>query len=344
LARSSTDVVAALRRDSRPTMLVDVLNPARDAQHLTLGEDTAGAVEVAACRTAGISDRRLHQLVQTGRWQSPFPRVYVTFSGPIPLPTMLYAALMYAGERSTLSHASAGRCWRVCREPDVIHLTVPYDRQVDHQERLAIHRSRTLTEVDIHPTFRPRRTTIERTVVDLLGGCKDADAALGLVADSFRDRLSSPGKLRLTLERLPQTRWRRVVLDALPDLQAGAQSPLELRDARLRRVHGLPSGRRQAWRLADGAEFLDILIEEWQLHVELDGRFGHDRAQERWRDMKRDNRSEILQLRELRYGWADMIDQPCEVAIQQAVILRQQGWPGGFTRCPACPPTLPPDL
>lgn len=266
------------------------------------------------------------------------------FSGPIPLLTVQHAALMYAGERSALSHESVGRFWRLCREPDAIHLTVPYDRQVDHQERLAIHRSRTLTEVDIHPTFRPRRTTVERTVVDLLGSSMNADAALGLVADSFRDRMSSPDKLRLALERLTQTRWRRIVLDALPDLKEGAQSPLEVRDTKLRRAHGLPSGTRQACRLADGAEFLDLLIEEWQLHVELDGRFGHDRAQERWRDMKRDNRSEILQLRELRYGWADVIDRPCEVAIQQAVILRQQGWPGGFKRCPACPPILPTDL
>jgi hypothetical protein len=42
--------------------------------------------------------------------------------------------------------------------------------------------------------------------------------------------------------------------------------------------------------------------------------------------MRRDNRSEVMRLRELRYGWADMVDKPCEVAIEQAVILRQQGW------------------
>jgi hypothetical protein len=293
---------------------------------------------------AGLSQRQLHRLVQTGRWQSPFPRVYVVFSGPIPLMTMQYAALSYAGDGAVLSHESAGCCWRLCSNPHLVHLSVPYRRPVSAQPGLAIHRSRKLCEDDVHPRFRPGRTTIERTVLDLLQRTHNADEALGLVADSFRGRLSTPEKLRVALDRLPQTRWRKVVLEALPDLRAGAQSALELRDAQLRRRHGLPQGRRQASRLADGSEFLDVLIEEWQLHVELDGRFGHDRARERWRDMRRDNRSEVLRLRELRYGWADMVDKPCAVAIEQAVILRQQGWPGPFTPCPDCPRSLPPDL
>jgi hypothetical protein len=122
--------------------------------------------------------------------------------------------------------------------------------------------------------------------------------------------------MRQALERRARTPWRKVILEALPDLSAGAQSPLELRDATLRRRHGLPMGTRQARRLADGSEYLDVLIEEWRLHIEIDGRLGHDRAQDVWRDMKRDNRSEMQRLRELRYGWADVVDRPCQVSGQ----------------------------
>jgi hypothetical protein len=270
--------------------------------------------------------------------------VYVVFSGPIPLVTMQFAALLYAGSGAMLSHPSAGHCWRLCREPPDIHITVPYARKVREQPGLVIHRSRTVSDEDVHPVFRPRRTTIDRTVLDLLSSQATADAALGLVADALRDNRTSPRRIRHALERLPKTRWRQVVLDALPDMRSGAQSLLELRDAKLRRLHGLPAGRRQAGRLADGTEYLDVLVEEFQLHVELDGRLGHDRAREQWRDMKRDNRSEVLRLRELRYGWADMVDRPCEVAIQQAIVLRQQGWTSPFTRCPACPGHLPAGL
>jgi hypothetical protein len=216
-----------------------------------LGHETGGAVDLATYRRAGLTDERVRWLVNSGRWQAPFPRVWVTFSGPIPLLTRQYAALSYAGAGAVLSHWSAGRCWRLCREPPAIHVTVPYHREVDDRPALVLHRSRTLTDHDAHPTFNPRRTTIERTVLDLLPEQTTADAALGLVSDSFREKLSSPAKLRAALERRPQTRWRKVVLDALPDLRAGAQSPLEVRDARLRRRHGLPAGRRQASRLAD---------------------------------------------------------------------------------------------
>jgi hypothetical protein len=229
----------------------------------------------------------------------------------------------------------------LCPEPATVHLTVPYHRQVDEQPRLTIHRSRTLSDVDIHPVFRPTRTRIERTVLDLLADRTTANAALGLVADSIRGGLSSPDALRAALALRPMTRWRRVVLDALPDLRAGAQSVLEVREATLRRRHGLPAGERQVRRLTGGAEYLDVLVAEFGLHVEVDGRLGHDRAREVWRDMQRDNRSEMRGLRHLRYGWADIVDRPCEVAIEQGQVLRQQGWTGRFIRCPRCPHGLP---
>ena len=304
----------------------------------SLGDATAGAVHLEECHAVGLSDRQLHWLVASGRWQSPYRRVYVVFSGPIPLLTMQYAALLYAGAGAGLSHESSGRCWRLCLEPPDIHLTVPYLRVVDEQPGLIVHRSRTLVPEDIHPAFSPPRTRVERTVLDLLAGRTTADAALGLVADSLRAPQCTPDSLRAALQLRPRTRWRKVVLEALPDLRAGAQSPLELHDAGLRRSHGLPAGSRQARRLADGTEYLDVLIEEWNQHIELDGRLGHDRARELWRDMKRDNRSEVANLRHLRYGWADLIDRPCDVAREQALVLRQQGWTGRLRPCPACRP------
>ena len=314
-----------------------MLNPIRDQNLLGLGADSAGAIDIYASRRAGLSDQRVHWLVDTGRWQNPFPRVFVTFSGPVPANTMQFAALLYAGAGSSLSHYTAGALWRLVPPSEAIHLTVPYLRDVDPQPNLVIHRSKTLRDGDVHPALTPRRTRIERTVVDLLATRRSADAALGLVASAIRGRQTDAERLRGLITDLPKTRWRKVILEALPDVAAGAHSPLEIRDARLRRKHGLPQGERQWRRLSDGAEYLDVLIAEYGVHIELDGRLGHDAAREKWRDMRRDNRSEIARLRHLRYGWADMVDRPCEVAAQQAEVLIQQGWPGRLKRCPACP-------
>jgi hypothetical protein len=269
-----------------------------------LPADSAGAVSLDQCLAAGLTPRQLHWLLESGRWQLPFPRVYVTFSGPIPAATIQQAAILYAGEGAALSHESAGALWRLCTTPPKVHVVVPYRRQVDDQPTLELHRSRTLTPDDVHPAFRPARTAVDRTVIDLLSMKRSADAALGLVGDAIRSRLTTADRLRTAIQEKPKTRWRKIVLDALPDIGAGAHSPLEVRDAAIRRRHGLPQGVRQAKRLTDGAEYLDVLIERYQLHIELDGRLGHDRTRERWRDMRRDNRSEVAGMRHLRYGWA----------------------------------------
>lgn len=221
-------------------------------------------------------------------------------------------------------------------------MSVPYGRDVADQPGLVVHRSRTLSAAD--SIGLPPRTTIERTVLDLLRARPSADAALGLAADALRARRTTAARLRAALTAQPTTRWRQVLLDALPDLDRGAQSPLELRDAALRRRHGLPAGDRQVRRTDEGVEYLDVVIAEYALHVELDGRLGHDRARELWRDMRRDNRSEVAGLRHLRYGWSDIVDRSCAVAAQQAIILRQQGWTGKFRVCPDCPEPLPPGL
>ncbi|HVW81335.1 MAG TPA: hypothetical protein VHB69_10405 [Mycobacteriales bacterium] len=314
-----------------------MINPKRDPGLVSLGQESAGAVDLYTCRVVGLTDDRIRWLVESGRWQSPLPRIYVTFSGPIPLETMHFAALQYAGEGAALSHESAGALWRLCKPPPLVHLTVPYARDVGDQPGLALHRSRTLDGKAVHASLQPSRTTIERTVMDLLSNKRSADSALGLVTDAVRSRQTTPDRLRAAIHELPKTRWRRIVLDALPDLNAGAHSPLELRDAALRRRHGLPQGTRQSRRQADGAEYLDVLIEEYGVHIELDGRLGHDAARQQWRDMRRDNRSELAGMRHLRYGWADIVDRPCEVAAQQARILTQQGWPGALKRCAKCP-------
>jgi hypothetical protein len=320
-----------------------VLNPRRDSHLLSLGIDSERIVHLDQCIQAGLTVAKLHWLVSSGRWQSPLPRVYATFSGPIPYSARLIAAVLYAGDAAALSHATAGHRHRLCPRPSEIHVTVPYRRKVDEQPGLVLHRSRTLLDQAEVVGFPPT-TTPERTVLDLLDLQPTVTAALALIGDAIRTRRTTAARLRMAIEASPCTRWRRPVLKAMPDVEAGAHSLLELEDATNRRRHGLPKGRRQKRRAADGTEYLDVFIEEWDVHVELDGRLGHDRTREIWRDMRRDNRSEVAQVRHLRYGWADMLDRGCEVAIQQAVVLRQQGWPGTFKRCPKCPSRLPAGL
>lgn len=306
--------------------------------------NASGIVSLDECRAAAISDRKTEWMVASGRWQYVYPRVLATFSGPVPYEAQLVAALKYAGTDAALSHATAGHDLGLCKRPAFIHVLVPYSREVEDQPGLKIHRSRRISATDRVCRNGVMQTSVDRTVIDLLEVRWNADGALGLIGDAIQSRLTTVEQLRANLVEARCAKWRRVVLEALPDVERGAYSALEIRDAKMRRRHGLPTGRRQVRRLADGTELLDVVVEECRTHVELDGRLGHNRTQERFRDMRRDNRSARAGLRHLRYGWADMFDRECEVAIEQAVIYRQEGWTAPFKRCASCPRTLPPGL
>ena len=66
--------------------------------------------------------------------------------------------------------------------------------------------------------------------------------------------------------------------------------------------------------------------------MELDGRLGHE-GEGAFRDRARDNVTTISGKASLRFGWADVDAQACEVAQDVAVLLWFRGWRGNLTRC-----------
>lgn len=74
--------------------------------------------------------------------------------------------------------------------------------------------------------------------------------------------------------------------------------------------------------------------ERWGLIVELDGREAHP-ADEAFRDMRRDNETTLSGRTTLRYGWRDVVGEPCVAAGQVALARQQRGWPGSLRRCGA---------
>jgi hypothetical protein len=113
------------------------------------------------------------------------------------------ADLSYLGcdSGAVLSHETAGHAHGLCVAPSQIHVSVPYERDVAGQRGLVVHRSRTLVPANV--VGSPPRTTIERTVLDLLRKQRSADAALGLVSDALRARRTTPARMRAALVNEP---------------------------------------------------------------------------------------------------------------------------------------------
>jgi hypothetical protein len=180
----------------------------------------------------------------------------------------------------------------------------------------------------------PPRLSVEDTVLDL---CDQSDQAevVGWVAAAVQRRLTTPQRLRRRIDGRDRARHRRLILSLIEDVAVGAESPIEIAYLNdVERAHGLLCGDRQ--RRPVGSTYVtDVKYDPYALLVELDGKLGH-LGKGRFRDMRRDNTHVLLGRMTLRFGHADVLTSPCEVAVQVAELLIRCGWGGLPAPCPRC--------
>lgn len=185
---------------------------------------------------------------------------------------------------------------------------------------------------------RLRRTLLQRTlepgdIVLDLADALDASSTIGLCTDAIRDRWTSPQRLNDLLDARLRHRHRTLISELMEDAQEGAESPLEHRYVRgVERPHGLPRASRQ---VRVGPNIVDGWYHEWNCAIEMDGwRFHKDRVQS---DARADADRAALGITTLRFGWDDIVVNPCRTARQVASVLQRNGWNGHIRRCPSCP-------
>lgn len=251
---------------------------------------------------------------------------------------MLWAAVLYAGPGAMLSHRTAAELTGLADSPrELVHVTVPADRRVSREPGIVIHLSTRARDI-VHPARLPPQTRIEETVLDLVDGARKIDDAVGWVTRGLGRRLTTQARLRDALGERPRLRWRRELTELLSPDAAGLLSVLERRyDRGVARPHGLPAGARQVRaRRGDRTEYRDVLYEQYATCVELDGQLAHP-AEERWREIRRDNAVAADGGVTLRYGWLDLTVWSCQTAAEVDRVLRRRGFPGGRPCSPACP-------
>jgi hypothetical protein len=94
--------------------------------------------------------------------------VYATFTGPLPFPSRLWAALLHAGADAVASHLSAGHLQGLVDEaPTVVDVSVPDAHRVTARPGPWVHRARAHA-VRRHPARSVPQTLVEDTVLDLV--------------------------------------------------------------------------------------------------------------------------------------------------------------------------------
>ncbi|HEY5879202.1 MAG TPA: hypothetical protein VIU11_09835 [Nakamurella sp.] len=310
---------------------------------------------VAAEQGGLISRRQLLELgltrsvaatnVDNGRWQRVHLGVYATFTGTISPEQEVWAALLYAGRGAAACCSTALWLFGVIdQKPDALHISIPEARRVERLPDVRMHRRRALNRRDtpVHPAAAPPRIRIEESLLDECATLPEADV-VGLILRAIQRRKTTPGRIEGAISARSSQPRRALLRDLLAEAEEGVASPLELHYRRRVEVpHRLPIGRRNLLdvTVSGRKRYRDVEYERWRLIVELDGQEAHPPDQA-FRDMRRDNETTLTGRDVLRFGWRDVVGEPCVAAAQVALALQQRGWPESIGRCgPDC--SIPP--
>lgn len=284
-----------------------------------------GVLTKGQCVAHGLTRHSLDRLVREG-WQRLAPGIYFTQPGEPGFRAWALAATAYAGPGSCVGlHGAAHLHGWTPRAPSLVEVWVPRRKDIDNWRRVRFRRD-SLGRAAVH---LPACTEPAATALDLCVGASP-DQVVGWLARAARH---GGTRLARELDRRPRQPHRALIAEMLSEVEAGSESPLEVRFVRHVLVaHGLPVGTRQ---LQTAAGRVDLVDEPHRVAYELDGRLGHE-GPGAFRDARRDNTHAAAGLVTLRYGWADVVARPCLVAAQVTRVLRTRGWRGSPRRCRRC--------
>ena len=290
-----------------------------------------GVVTWGQCRQVEMSERAIRWRLQSGRWVRLHPGVYLTEPGRNDWEVTAMAALLACGRGAALSHESAAFAWGLLKGPgEGVRVLVPAGRNIEEPDGVRVVRSRTAVD-RTHETAWPHRTTVEHTLLDLAQEAS-LDDAVGRLARAFQQGQTTERMVRQALAKRPRQRHRALLLEVLGDLGDGGESPAEVRWVRdVERAHGLPGAVRQQ-PTGDGGR-RDNVYEELGLVVEVDGRLGHEGWDGRRRDGRRDRRAARSGRLTVRVFWDELVQSPCDLAVEVGELLRSRGWTGAPGAC-----------
>lgn len=210
--------------------------------------------------------------VRRGMWQRPTRGVVVTHNGPIDTTTRDYVALAASQSGSALGGLTAlAHDGFTGFSPTSTQLILPNGARRPPMPDIETHWSRFLDERDVHPLRSPRRTRVERSVVDASSWTANRRLARAIVIAAVQQRLTSTRNLREALTRRGKCRHRALIVESVLDAHGGIQS-LPERDMRsiLAELGWLAVHQRRV-RGKGGRYYLDVYVPELDLGVEVHG-------------------------------------------------------------------------
>lgn len=285
-----------------------------------MNEIRRDAVLPVADAVTRYGEKAVRHAIATGRWQRPLRGAIVMHSGPLTRDQQRRAALIWAGPRAVLSHATAAELAGLTGfTTTAIHVTVPIGGRARHATHIVVHRSRVL-ERDVHPVRSPPQTRIERSALDMAAWSATDDAARAVLAAVVQQRLTTAGRLRDLLSQRPTLRRRR---SSPPRWMTSRAALIRYRNWSSSPPSGAPAFRsRTGGRCGDGPTGVPSWTRGWAagLTVEIDG-VGHLEPSTWVCDLDRQNGLVVAGERVLRFPSFVVRDQPTRMTDQIRLLL-----------------------
>ncbi len=235
--------------------------------------DNHGSVLTVRQALTFMTRGEIRARVANRRWQRPHRGVLVTHNGPLTADEEMWVCLLAAPPGSALAGASAAQLeglrgfesTRTC-------VVVPYGQRGFCRQGVTVLRSSRLGPEDVHPLRVPRRTCVERSVLDMASTARGPRVARAPLLAVVQQGLTTPDRLRDALVRRGHCRHHSLISEAIDDAEGGIQSVPEREFAQLLRRRGLPQPTRQrVVRRPDGRYYLDADWEDYDLSAEIHG-------------------------------------------------------------------------
>jgi hypothetical protein len=298
-----------------------------------LAEQQAGVLSRQQALQAGLSAAAIDHRLVSGRWVRAHTGVYRTYTGPPDDRSAAWSAVLYAGAGAALD--AAGSLWlagAALKAPTAWAVLVPHGRQVRAQAGVTITAARRL-DVWRHPVAAPPRLRLEAAVMRATELCARPAAVIDVVIGATAGRLTTAARLEHEMRQWRRLRWRRLLESLLEDVTDGVASALERRWRRdVEQAHGLPRATRNAAEAIGGRRRYRDLRYPGKVVAELDGQAAHPESGA-FRDRERDNAAARQLDLALRYGWREVVGDPCGCAAEVGEVLGRQGWQGRLRRC-----------
>ena len=286
-----------------------------------------GLIHRDQLRDSGLSDAAIGRRVRAGLLVRRRVSVFCFAGTPRFDRQLLMEEVLSIGANAALSHDSAAHVWGLInRAPAETHVVVDRWRR-EHRTSCRVHESLDLVETDYVLLDGLRLTNPARTVVDL--GATSPWLVERALSNGLRTGAFDLGHVEAFVKRV-QRRGRRGVGVIRPFLDLHRASPgrtesvLEDRFLRVLAERGVPLPQAQ-YRVFDvsGAVVCraDFGYPEDHLLIELDGHAYHSDIERFQSDRDKQNATQALGWKTLRFTWADVTRDPDRTARTVARML-----------------------